>query len=224
MCRQQHRIESMQTEWRTRAIDRQPLIAEPGRNAIRAQQRREQMTLGVTEPGPVREHFRSRTRHRLIVRVDAMPNLVADPLEAPPRNLHRILLPARQAPSECPHVGVIPVNDIGRRQKRRRRCWNLQPCRIMKMRTHRQTLRPRGRGPNRGRFTRCTEMTAASLRLAYLLVDKLPERREIDHQLGTRRSVAIVLLRLDFKLPPRFTRKSNCRSTGSTIQYSATPY
>lgn len=114
VIRQENRIEAMEAEWAAGRIERQPLVAETGRDPVGPQESRKKMALGITESRAVFEDFRCRQRHRVHLVICAVPYLIADKEETALSNRSVINRPCtRQLPGHPPDRRVVMVDDPG---------------------------------------------------------------------------------------------------------------
>ena len=113
-------VETMQRKWRPDAINGQPLITKAGRNFVRPQQRRQQMTLGITKASALRKHFRCLTSEFRTTEIHAVLNLVSDPLETLSSNSYCVTLAAREIICQRANIGMIPINDVLSKRENRR--------------------------------------------------------------------------------------------------------
>jgi len=76
-------IQAVDTKWGAVAVNRQPLVTHPRGDFVGSQQRRQQVTLGVTEPGSMTKHIGCSTCDRIQSMVRAMLDFITDELETP---------------------------------------------------------------------------------------------------------------------------------------------
>ena len=81
MSAEEHSHQTVQAKPGAFLVEREPLIAQGGRNSARAQQGCQQMTLRVTKAGPMRQHFGGSAGHNGNPEIRAVTDLVPHPQE-----------------------------------------------------------------------------------------------------------------------------------------------
>ncbi len=103
----------METETTTLVVYAEPLITKSGTNAVRPEQRRQKMTLGVAIAAPFLENFGRGTRDGRQPMVTRMFDFVSNPVEATTGNRHGVSQIATQDLSLSTNGRVPPIDDVG---------------------------------------------------------------------------------------------------------------
>jgi hypothetical protein len=103
----------VKTEATTFVIEAQALIAQPGRNTIGPQQRREKMTLCIAETAAFVQNFGRRTRHRSEPIIAGVSNFVSNPFKATASYGNYVRNISAQGLSPSHDAGMVPVDYIG---------------------------------------------------------------------------------------------------------------
>jgi hypothetical protein len=107
----------VKAEATTFVIEAQALIAQPGRNTIGPQHRREKVTLCVAETASFVQNFRRRAGHRTEPIIAGMSNLVSNPFKATASYGNCVSQFPTQYPSLSHNAGMLPVDYVGRLKK-----------------------------------------------------------------------------------------------------------
>lgn len=103
----------METETTTFVIEAEALIAQPGRDTVGPQQRRQEVTLGVAIAAPFLENFRRGTRDGSQPMVTRMFDLISNPVEATTGNRNGVSQIATQDLSLSSNGRMPPIDDVG---------------------------------------------------------------------------------------------------------------
>jgi hypothetical protein len=97
--------------------DAESLITEPGGNSVAPEQRRKKMTLGVAVTRLVLEHLGSAAGDGIHFVINAVPDLVPDPLKASLGDRLGNSQITRYVPGQIVNCGMAPIDNVARLKK-----------------------------------------------------------------------------------------------------------
>jgi hypothetical protein len=107
----------VQAVWLSIIEDAESLITEPGGNPVSPQQRGEKMAFGVAVAGPVMEHLGSAAGDGIHFVINAVPDLVPDPLKASLGDRLGNSQITRYVPGQIVNCGMAPIDNVARLKK-----------------------------------------------------------------------------------------------------------
>jgi hypothetical protein len=109
---QPHRIEPMQAIGHALPLNRQALVAQPRGNALRPEQRRQQVAFGIAIARAMQQHIRRLARDRVALEISTVLDLVAHKVEGARNGLVGALRTLGQLAGLGRHGRVLVVNEF----------------------------------------------------------------------------------------------------------------